>query len=55
MPVATFGCELLGMSTARVKPLGDVIDQGVQTVLGCTKSYCRRVAYEELGIVPVTE
>ena len=53
VPVATFGCELLGMSTARVKPLGDVIDQGVQTVLGCTKSYCRRVAYEELGIVPI--
>ena len=53
VPVATYGCELLGMSTARVKPLSNVVDQGVQMVLGCTKSYCRRVAYEELGIEPV--
>lgn len=53
VPVATYGCELFGMNTARVAPLSAVVDRGMQMVLGCTRSFCRRVAYEELGIEPV--
>jgi hypothetical protein len=48
--IATYGCELWGMSTSRAAPLGRVVDCGVLAVLGCSGSYCRAVAYKELGL-----
>ncbi|ELQ76367.1 putative transposable element encoded protein [Trachipleistophora hominis] len=48
--IATYGCELYGMSTARLVPLQRMIDHALKNVLSCGSSYCRKATYEVLRI-----
>ncbi|ELQ75186.1 putative transposable element encoded protein, partial [Trachipleistophora hominis] len=50
LSIATYGCELYGMSTVRLAPLQRVIDHALKEVLSFGSSYCRKAAYKELRI-----
>ncbi|KRH92872.1 putative transposable element protein [Pseudoloma neurophilia] len=48
--IAIYGCELYGMSSARLHPLQRVIDRAIRDVLYSSKC-CRKAAYKELRIL----
>ncbi|MEG2480212.1 MAG: reverse transcriptase family protein, partial [Mucinivorans sp.] len=50
IPICTYGCELYGMSAQRVSPLQKVMDNGVKLILAAPSNYCRKAAFNELGL-----
>ena len=53
LPIALYGSELWGMSTARVEELQRVIDLGMRTVLGAGRGTCLVRLRRELGLQTV--